>query len=295
MKFLTTLCAIFCTLVLTLPLSCDTPTQVSFSIRPLPEVESPPNEEKGWIQHFNFDGVPAELDRAAHVTFGKGLLELSGYYQHELFSGIFREDNEVNPLVKITLLNGMLSAEEDLEYILQTVSNTHGGNQIHFVYRPTEGWTKDLYSCILSKIGVVSPQAERLAQIWKQLIQDMGGPGAGGTIVHYAHSVGGTDSFVAGCLLTEEEQKMIHVYTIGSPTLIPTNSGFASATNIVSVRDIIGGIDVIRYIIGLVSTEGNVCYVGTLWGKPFVDHLFSGEAYQKAIHQLGEEFLQKYN
>lgn len=289
--------ALFCIsfLLVAITLTGETPSNLVFDIRRVPDSEGSPLDEEGWIQHYNFDGVAAELDRAAHTTFGAGLLEFAGYFPHQLFTGIYREGNQINPVVKITFINGILSAEPDIEKILQELSNTHGGNQIYYVYRPTEGWTIDIYNCILSKLGIVSTQAAVLAQIWRELIVEMGGPNGGGTIVHYAHSVGGTDSFIAGCLLTKEEQKMIHVFTFGSPTLIPTNSGFASTSNYVSVRDGVPLWDIFRQIIRLTTGDGNIHYVGTLRGMWFVDHPFMSEAYLNVVQKLGQEFLQKYN
>ncbi len=283
-------------LIATSSLVAETPTEFVFNIRQISDSEGSPIDEEGWIQRYNLDGVSAELDRAAHNTFGAGLLEFAGYFPHQLFTGVYREGNEIHPLVKITFVNGILSAEQDTENILQEISNTHGGNQIYYVYRPTEGWTIDVYNCILSKLGFVTPQAATLALIWKRLIEEMGGPGAGGTILHFAHSVGGTDSFVAGCLLTEEEQKMIHVFTFGSPTLIPTNSGFASVTNYVSVRDGVPLFDFFRQVQEFITCEGNIRYVGNLWtGYWLVDHLFLYDAYRNEVQKLGLEFLQKYN
>ena len=131
------------------------------------------------------------------------------------------------------MINGMLNTHFINQKNLEMISNSHGGCNVHYVYYATGGWTNDILKCGMSKAGIITPEAMQLAQMWCNLIEEMGGVDGGGKIIHYAHSIGGADTLIAKSLLTPEEQAMIDVITIGSATLIP-NHGFNSVINYVS-------------------------------------------------------------
>lgn len=227
-----------------------------------------------------------------HAIFDKSFLQFSGFYQGITTSGVFLPGQEINDNVRVTLINGILNISADMEVILQKISKTHGDITVHYVFRPTEGWTKDLLNCTLIKFGYVSEPAQLLAEKWKELINELGGVESGGSIVHYAHSIGATDTYTARNLLSCEEQKMIHVVTLGSPSLIPPDVGFGSVANYASKRDAICLLDPIGYIKGLASTQDNVYFLGSYWGLP--EHTLYAESYNDTLKKLGQNFVVKY-
>jgi hypothetical protein len=233
-------------------------------------------------------------DYTLHGLIDDGFLRFSGYYQDNFDSGCINCNAELHDKVRITLINGILNIREDLEDFAKLLSETHGNHTVHYVFRPSEGWTKDLLSCLQSKLGFVSPQALLLAQKWKDLIQEMGGVDGGGIIIHYAHSIGATDTYNAKDLLLPEEQKMIHVITIGSPSLIPENAGFGSAVHYVSRRDGVCLLDPIGYFQGQFSENSNVHFLGTYAGIPLIDHTIYQETYNTILRELGERFLEAH-
>lgn len=237
--------------------------------------------------------ISKEWDEALHLLFGSSFLKLAGYYQYEADSGSFGYGGEIHDKVRITLINGILNVRDDLHYNTHQLSDTHGGTVIHYVFRPTQGWASDLINCCLVKFGYVSPQAYLLAEKWKELIQDMGGIEGGGKIIHYAHSIGGTDTYAAKNLLRPEEQKMIQVITIGSPTLIP-NEGFANVTNYVSKRDGVCMLDPIGLFSGWWEEKSHVVFLGSFWGVPLVEHTLDTKSYGEIISLLGERFINAY-
>lgn len=201
---------------------------------------------------------------------------------------------EINDKVRISFTNGIMNAPSDHEENLIRISQTHGHTRIHYVFRQFDGWNHDILRCTASKLGIISNQSKLIAKQWKELIEEMGGTSGGGTIIHYAHSIGGTETNNAKYLMTEEELKMIHVFTIGSPTQIP-NRDFAEVVNFVSKRDGVAYIDLANYFFwGLVDPNSNIVYVGTIYGVQIVDHPLTTDTYREVMEKLGERFLQKY-
>lgn len=234
-----------------------------------------------------------QADEFAEQIMGKGFLQFSGYYFNPIEKGTTHYGKEAHDKIRVTFINGILNVRQDLEEALKLFSSTHGDIPIHYVYRPTEGWSKDMLSSTLSKLGYTSPYAKLLAQTWKEMIEEMGGVGQGGKILHYAHSIGATDTFVARNLLTPEEREMVHVISIGSPTMISQDSGFADTINYVSKRDGVCLLDPVGYITGYLSGE-NIELIGTVWGVPLVDHTLYTDSYGGMIQDRGKEFIKQH-
>ena len=100
-----------------------------------------------------------------HSIFGKGFLLFSGYYEGITNTGIYNPGHEINSHVRVTLINGILNVSSDMDLILQTISKSHADLTVHYVFRPTEGWTKDLINCAFIKFGDVSEPARHLAKL----------------------------------------------------------------------------------------------------------------------------------
>lgn len=228
-------------------------------------------------------------DRLAHLLFGKSVLALMGYFNHPSEMGTYGH-RELCSQVRITAINGILNLRDNVLNTIKFISEAHGGNNIHYIYYPTQGWSSDLMKSLLVKCGYLSQQSYELAETWKRLIEEMGGTEGGGLIIHYAHSIGGTNTLAARHLLTPEEQKMIRVITIGSATVIP-NEGFESVRNFTSCRDGIYLLDPVGYTSNFFEQGSNVIYLGSHHGCPFVDHLLTGDTYHRLLEILGQEFL----
>lgn len=226
------------------------------------------------------------------LIFPKLFLQLCGFYKEEPETSVFG-NQELSEYVRITFINGVANVYEDNMASVRLISETHGDVNVHYVFRPTEGWTQDIYNSTLAKLGFISPYAFELAKMWKRLIQEMGGHENGGIIMHYAHSIGGTDSLIAKSLLTPEEAKVIHVHTIGSPTLI-SPEGFANAENYVGVRDAIPYWDPINYWGAALRPVDHIIFIGDWKGYPFFEHALTEEVYQNLIRELGQRFLKNF-
>lgn len=231
------------------------------------------------------------------AEYGKAILgtwtyNVSGFYQYPQRVGIYG-NGEVNDKVRISFINGILNNPSDHMQNLDLFCEMHGGVNIHYVFRPYEGYTKDILRSLFAKLGWISPQARELAKIWKELIAEMGGVDGGGTIVHYAHSIGGTDTYRARSLMTPEELKMIQVITIGSATMVP-NREFQSVVNYTSLRDGVSQIDTFGYIWGFLDSQTNIVYLDTFWGMPIVDHVIGNPGYSAILKLKGDDFVYKY-
>lgn len=234
----------------------------------------------------------AEIEQVFTTIFGKTCLELSGYYEDYAQEGVYG-NGEISDKVRITAINGVLNLREHCVDNVDALSATHGGNNVHYVFHPSEGWTWDFIKGVMAKLGFISPHAQLLADTWKRMIHEMGGTEGGGLIIHYAHSIGGTNTEIARSLLTPEEQKMIRVITVGSATVVP-NTGFESVVNYVSCRDGVCIADPIGHIKSWLGYESNVVYIGTMFGFPFIDHMLSMETYRRLMEVLGKQFVEIY-
>lgn len=247
--------------------------------------------------------VHSALEKVGKKLFGEKMFMLLGYHFEETEVG----DNgkpEKSDKIRVTLINGILNTRVDLIENLNIISSAHGGIKVHYIFRPTEGWMWDVSKAVMVKLGYSlgfrSSHSRQLAQLWKDMIEEMGGLGGGGVIIHYAHSLGGTETDRARELLTPEEQQMIHVITIGSATMI-RNEGFRSVVNYVSVRDGVSRLDVFGRIRNCFDPNTNIKFVGD-WTNEFwipiigliIDHPLYVESYMGVVDQLGKQFLIDY-
>jgi hypothetical protein len=216
-------------------------------------------------------------------------------------------EHEGNDKVRITFINGILSTGQNVLDAVDMFSKAHGGKFIHYVFRPTQGWTWDITAGMMVKIaykyGYTSYYAHLIVDLWRKMIQEMGGVDGGGTIIHYAHSLGGTETDRAGDLLTPEEKKMIRITTFGSATLV-RDQGFQKVTNYVSMND--GVCSVILEPVGHIKAifdpdtnvvyHGELNYTGFLYGLPSwpLDHLLTGPTYCSILQQMGEDFIKEF-
>lgn len=238
------------------------------------------------------EAVKDHLDSAIREFLGYPITLLSGYDLHESDVKLYGK-GEVSDKVRITLINGILNRYSDHMANLQAISQTHGGINIHSVFHATGGWSWDVIGCLFIKAGYVSSNARRLAEKWRELIQEMGGTDGEGTIIHYAHSLGGADTAAARSLMTPEELKMIHVITLGSPKLVDED-GFATTRNYVAWRDGVCIFATYGYLKSLWTGKGSFEMVGSPFGIPFIDHTFRGYAYYPILETLGGKFQKIY-
>lgn len=242
------------------------------------------------------------IERTGYQLLGESIFLLTDYDFEKMEVGIYGQ-GELHDKVRVTFINGILTSQNMLVENLDMISRSHGGMNVHYVFRPTEGWAWDVLQGFAIKttfcsFGFRSVYAHLLANMWKSLIQEMGGAGGGGLIIHYAHSLGGSDTDRARELLTPEEQKMIRIISFGSATMI-ANKGFESVINYVSLNDGIPLVtDPIGLILHLFQSDTNIVFKSHLadWNPyPFCDHFFCGDSYRKIIDQLGAQFIREFS
>lgn len=242
-------------------------------------------------EHLSFEyNFRDNVEDTLVAIFGKIPLGFYGFYQ-DVQEIVVIGEKEFSEKARITFINGILNAHHDVVDTVETISKYHEGNNIYYVFKSTEGWTKDLLKSALVKFGWVSPEAKQLAELWKELIAEMGGVESGGIIIHYAHSIGGSDTGRARTLLSPEEQKMIKVYTMGSPTLLKSD-GFLSVVNYVSLGDGVCYLDPISYHKARNDPSSNVVFLDNSSSIPGIDHPLS--AYTRVLEVLGRQFLETY-
>lgn len=237
------------------------------------------------------------LERVGKKLVGDSMVFLMGYYRDPIEVGSHGQ-GEISDKVRITFINGILTNRAMLQENLEVISKSHGGVNIHYIFRPTEGWTWDVGRALLIKLaynlGFKSVYTHLLAQTWKNLIQEMGGTEGGGTIIHYAHSLGGSDTDRAKDLLTPEEQRMIRIVSLGSSTLI-RNEGYQSVINYISINDGVSSffIEPFGHFRNYFDPNSNVVWKNEFFSLPCwpLDHLLTGNTYRSILFELGEKFL----
>lgn len=243
--------------------------------------------------HLSFySHVQVHVENFGQEILGRALLLTLGFYNDQAEIGVYG-NGELNDRIRITLINGILNAQKDCVDTAALISKTHGGVNVHYIFRPTEGWTRDILKCAAVKFGFFSPGSKELAKAWKDLIEEMGGVEGGGIIIHYAHSIGGTDTSRARFLLTPEEQKMIRVITFGSATLMD-GEGYQSVVNYVSYYDGVSMVDPVGYFGALFHGNENIVFLKSLLKIPLIDHMLLTDTYAAMLEVLGREFVATY-
>lgn len=219
------------------------------------------------------------------------ILEACDFYTTQPASGVYG-NRELSDHIRFSYVNGIMNSEKGVFKTLKQLSSLHDGVNIHYTYRPTEGWTLDILKAVLVLRGYTSPTATSLAGMWRQLIEDMGGEEGPGIIIHYAHSLGSAETNSAQSLLTSAEKRKLRIFTFGSPVLIQ-NSGFAGVTNYVSRLDTVPLFDPYTYFSALFGkNESNVVFIGSYWGLPLLDHYIDHKNYMTVLRGLGRFFSQ---
>lgn len=225
------------------------------------------------------------MEVVGHTLVGPLLFKISGYFSEMPHVGVYGH-GELHNFRRITFINGILTSREDLIENLEMISKAHKGANVHYAYRATEGWIRDIINCTFIRMGFVTSDARKLTETWRKLIEDMGGIGKGGTIIHYAHSIGASETLTAKRYLTPDEMRMIRVITFGSPTLI-ADGGFQNVINLVSVRDGVCYLDPFHYTLALLGLQKNVLFYGSFSdGIPIIDHIFTSYWNEWANHHL---------
>lgn len=239
--------------------------------------------------------VMDDIHFVAYELVGPGLYLIAGLHNEDIEFGVCGR-GEFSDKIRVSHINGVLNIRDGARESAEIISRTHGGINVHYLFRPSDGLTRDLMQGFLTVFGIfgyVSPSATRLAEGWRELIAEMGGVGKGGLIVHYAHSLGGGETANARRLLTPEEQKMIRVTTFGSAKVIP-EEGFIKVHHYISAYDGVMVADAVGYLNAFMSRDPHVTFLEP-HGYFGLDHLFTGVTYQKMLEVLGRRFAALYD
>ncbi|MGR3952221.1 MAG: RHS repeat-associated core domain-containing protein [Chlamydia sp.] len=225
-------------------------------------------------------------------TINEPWMTMLGYNPSESHSGYVGDLSKNLPNIRITHINGVLNASKDQVDNAALVSLLHCNYPVYYVYSATNGFTGDIVRCAVGKAGVVSKQAKILADLWKTLIAEMG-ENDQKMIIHYAHSLGGTDTAAALNFLTPHEQSYIRIITFGSATLLGNKNTYR-IDNYVSLKD---GIPMFgapgSYIGGLLGKREDIHFLESD-GYPLVDHLFTSSTYRAVLEDLGLKFQEEF-
>ena len=240
-----------------------------------------------WVGEFR-----SSFEDLIFSVIGRGQLKLAGYNPDHSDLGV--APGKAEPAkARITAINGILNGTEEITRSAAFISSTHGDVPVHYVYAATEGFTGDILRGVFSKAGFLTRPARMLVELWRSLLQEMGGAGGGGAIVHYAHSLGATDTLNALMAMTEAERRCIFVRTIGAPTFIPSDL-CARVDHYISIKDGVPLIDVYRYFQSMWRSNPNVHFLPSDATMFFADHVIDCKTYRILLESLGQKFQEEY-
>ena len=214
-----------------------------------------------------------------------------GFDPQKFEVGVYGE-GEAAPDVRITAINGILNSRTDCLYVMEVLSSAHGGVNIHYVYWNSEGWTADMFKCLYAKMGYLSKPAAELAKLWQSLIAEMGGVEGPGQIIHFAHSIGATETLLASRLLSREELSKLHIVALGGASIIPPD-GLGSVINYISKRDGVALMDPVNLYKAIRGEYPHVSFIGDFDAYEAEHTLYSGN-YPKIIEHHGNLFKESF-
>jgi RHS repeat-associated protein len=240
-----------------------------------------------WVGEFR-----SSFEEMVFNVLGRGQLKLVGYNPDHSSVGKINGSTQLAK-ARITAINGILNGSEEIISSAELISSTHGNVPVHYVYAATEGFTGDILRAGFSKAGFLTRPARLLVELWRSLLQEMGGVESGATIVHYAHSLGATDTMNALLDLSEKERQCIIVRTLGSPTLIPSGLCFR-VDHYISLKDGIPMFDTYRYYQGMKGNDPSIHFLPTDTSVFFADHVLDCKTYRTLLESLGQKFQEEY-
>jgi hypothetical protein len=232
------------------------------------------------------------IEKAAHQLWGEFRLHLLGFYPETNERATIGK-GEVSEKVRLTVINGILNQKKDWQELIQCISQSHGNVNVHSVYWPSEGWTKDVYKGLMANSGHLSDAVKDLVILWRSLIEEMGGIDSDCLIIHYAHSIGAVETNVAKQLLTPAEMQKIKVCTFGTPHLYP-NTDYLDVTHYISQRDGVIFLKPLAYFAAITDPNYKIVLIGDDKGPPLIDHFINFGTYHDKILDLGAEFESTY-
>ncbi|MDB2613839.1 hypothetical protein N9Y92_01620 [Chlamydiales bacterium] len=252
-----------------------------------------------WISPFwdtqtsQFNQYSEALESISHHIIGEFNLFLWGIYPELTETGTVG-NGEFSPKIRISAINGILNNQINGQDLAIMISDLHGGQNVHYTYWPSEGYTRDLFHTFLCRTGYISDTSKKIANTWRKLIDEMGGLNGEGTIIHYAHSVGAQETSCAISLMSDQELKKIKIITFGSPYLFE-NDTLLEVTHYVSKRDGISMIlDPFTYTEAAIKGLPHVYFVGDHAGPPLIDHLLIYGTYLDILTEIGIQFQKDY-
>lgn len=207
--------------------------------------------------------------------------------------GIYGQ-GEISDKARVTFINGIANEPHHVMFCIEDLSESHGNVNVHYVYSATRGFLLDVIRAAKVRFGHTSPEAYLLLDTWRQMIAEMGGTDGGGKIIHYAHSIGAGDTERALALMSDEERRMIEVYTFGSPMLLKHEKPGETVLNFINIRDGISLLDPFRYLKALLAGDHQIVFIGVMDGIPLIDHYFRTDSYQRVWETLGRYFVKIY-
>lgn len=267
------------------------------------ETEKDPDKPFDLLEEFlnfenNFNQVFNEpVEYFLKRIFGETLSFISGLSVEEMVEGCFGNKPEL-PHLRLSAINGILNSHQSARKLVGHISKSHKDYPVHYLFTPTHGFSQDMFKALEGKLEIHSDRSHRLSELWAKLIHEMyeqiEEPDLVPTLIHFAHSLGGLDSYLASLHLSDIVKSHIRVNTFGSARLISSSDGFQSIKNYICYRDIVPMTDLIHYVIHIVRQDDDTVFVGDFFGIPFIDHFFFNGTYEHIAIEIADKVVEEF-
>lgn len=226
-----------------------------------------------------------------HFLEGRGLVLHAMHRETHSYNKTIGKQ-ELCPNERHIAIGGVLNDSDEFEETVRGMSNDLGGEKFHATYNASHGFCSDILECAAQELGIETNSVNKLVENLRARIKEVA---PNGRVYVHAHSQGGLITYRAVQELEAEERRLLHVFTYGSAKIIDARSlGISGSRNYISVFDPIPFIgDPVGFIRSVYSNYGNAKFLKPR-NLPLLDHVFSGEAYQKEFKTVARDFRRKY-
>lgn len=225
---------------------------------------------------------------------------------HEMPQNGMIGDRQLHPSLRIVYVNGILTSSEECQREAGIISRIFNDSRVHYTYSPSGGVYGDIKRMANALFrGVTLVAAQQLATNIKERIKDLNENSTGFNstdfnstdfgdrrVIVMCHSGGGILMKIAcSVLLSEEERKMVAVYSFGSAVIF-SDKTVSHAVNYVSRSDYVPSFCTL--IQGYFwSNPGPIVKLGSAWRSPLAAHCMAGREYVDAIEMARDDVQKK--
>lgn len=185
------------------------------------------------------------------------------------------------------LINGLNTNLRDTISFSSFISEAFDNEKVIYAYNATHGVIPDTWEYISQKLYFETPSFQICLEALKKALSEVK---ADGTVIIWAHSLGGLILERVLARISSAEKKKLQIFTFGSSAFFSKDE-MKEVRHIVSPRDLIPLIgDPLRYFLAPLWDSNLIQVIPAADGWTLANHAFMGPAYQKEILRIAASF-----